>query len=303
MKTIKNLVLRGGGVPATIAYPGALQELDDRHLLDSLETITGTSAGAIIACLMALGMKPRQMEDLILNTDFSLFADNQFGMVRDVFRLIKNLGWNKGTFFEDWLKNVIEDLTEDENYTFGDLAKNSKYELFIPATLMTSKGFKCKVLCCKNSEDIPIWQAVRASMAIPLFYEPVTMHNGKWADGGESYNYPINIKDENSIVNWDTLGLSVGTRQEVELCDDLFDLSEIKDSNFDISLMQSIALHVEFMLSQSNKTYIKPDDWKRTVFIDRGNMKATAFKVTKAEKLKLLEAGRIGVREYLIEKV
>jgi len=50
----QNLVFEGGGVKG-IAYGGALQELEERDGLASVQRLAGTSAGAITATLLAIG--------------------------------------------------------------------------------------------------------------------------------------------------------------------------------------------------------------------------------------------------------
>ena len=48
----RNLVFEGGGVKG-VAYVGALNELHKRGILDSIERVGGTSAGAINAVLLS----------------------------------------------------------------------------------------------------------------------------------------------------------------------------------------------------------------------------------------------------------
>lgn len=50
----KNLVLEGGGVRG-IAYAGALQALEENHIVDSIPRVAGTSVGNIIVTLIAVG--------------------------------------------------------------------------------------------------------------------------------------------------------------------------------------------------------------------------------------------------------
>ena len=50
----RNLVFEGGGVKG-IAYIGAMQVLEEKGILTSVQRVGGTSAGAINATLLALG--------------------------------------------------------------------------------------------------------------------------------------------------------------------------------------------------------------------------------------------------------
>jgi len=48
MDAFKHLVFEGGGVRG-IAYAGAIEVLESNGILNSIESVTGTSAGAITA--------------------------------------------------------------------------------------------------------------------------------------------------------------------------------------------------------------------------------------------------------------
>ena len=45
MQTIKNLVFKGGGVLG-IAYAGAIEILEEKQILQQVQRVAGTSAGA-----------------------------------------------------------------------------------------------------------------------------------------------------------------------------------------------------------------------------------------------------------------
>ena len=69
----KNLVFEGGGVKG-IAYGGALEELEKRNILNGITRVAGTSAGAINACLLALGYSYKEVSDIIAQTSFKSFV-------------------------------------------------------------------------------------------------------------------------------------------------------------------------------------------------------------------------------------
>ncbi len=71
---IEYLVFEGGGGKG-YAYVGALQALEELGGLKKIEGVAGTSAGAITALMISLGMSPKEIEDEINNTDFNAFFD------------------------------------------------------------------------------------------------------------------------------------------------------------------------------------------------------------------------------------
>ena len=65
--TIKHLVISGGG-PIMVQYLSAIQELESKKYLNinDIETIYGTSAGAIIAILISLQFDWQTLNDYII---------------------------------------------------------------------------------------------------------------------------------------------------------------------------------------------------------------------------------------------
>src|SRR5688500_5664598 len=75
--TVKNLVFEGAGVRG-IAYCGVIQELESKQMMDNIERVGGTSSGAIVALMISLGYSGKEIENIILKTNFKKFNDGQF---------------------------------------------------------------------------------------------------------------------------------------------------------------------------------------------------------------------------------
>jgi len=71
----RNLVFEGGGVKG-VAYVGALATLEEKGILEQIQRVGGTSAGAINAVLLALDYSRREMLDVLLEMDFKSFLDD-----------------------------------------------------------------------------------------------------------------------------------------------------------------------------------------------------------------------------------
>src|SRR3954453_13731963 len=70
-----DLVFEGGGVKG-IAMVGALSVLEEHGYKP--QNVAGTSAGAIVATLLAAGYTAAELRDLISNQDFSEFMDTNW---------------------------------------------------------------------------------------------------------------------------------------------------------------------------------------------------------------------------------
>ena len=117
----KNFVFEGGGVKG-IAYVGALQTLQANNVMESIQRVGGTSAGAINAVLLALGYSLEETYGILSELDFKNFMDDDWGALRDANRLIKKYGIYKGDFFREWMGVRIAAKTENKRVTFGAAA-------------------------------------------------------------------------------------------------------------------------------------------------------------------------------------
>ncbi|WP_347251705.1 patatin-like phospholipase family protein [Legionella sp.] len=73
-KPIRKIALRGGGAKGVV-YPGAVEALKEANILDKIDTIAGSSAGALTALMVAIGMTPEQIKIEVNKTDFNKYKD------------------------------------------------------------------------------------------------------------------------------------------------------------------------------------------------------------------------------------
>lgn len=91
----RNLVFEGGGVRG-IAYAGALNVLDERGLLRSVEQVGGTSVGAVTALLLAVGYTAHEMTTLLADLRIQQFNDGRWFFVGGFHRMARRYGWIGG---------------------------------------------------------------------------------------------------------------------------------------------------------------------------------------------------------------
>ncbi|QHM16551.1 hypothetical protein C7M30_00170 [Bacillus subtilis] len=141
----KNLVFEGGGVKG-IAYVGVLKILEKYNILGNIERVGGTSAGAIVAMLVSLGYNSSELEKSLTEMDLKQFMDNDFGVVRDTFRLITDgHGWYKGKKFMEWIESRIEEKGIDKDVTFKEIQENPNLKIF------TFKELICQLIGLRHS--------------------------------------------------------------------------------------------------------------------------------------------------------
>ncbi|MEI7511124.1 MAG: patatin-like phospholipase family protein [Candidatus Peregrinibacteria bacterium] len=176
------LVLSGGGALGA-AHIGVLKAVQNHY---SFDTFAGVSAGAIVAAAYACGKSPEEIANILHSQNFfSLafdFTPRNFGILRG--RKILSL---------------LEKVFEGKN--FEDLLPEK--QLFVGATDFSTGE---QVILHSGS----IAKAVRASLSIPLLFEPF-FHEGKWlVDGGISQNFPVDIVLDR-FPQKEIIGVDVGT--------------------------------------------------------------------------------------------
>jgi NTE family protein len=284
---IKNLAFRGAGVCGQ-AYTGAILELEKLGVINNLERVAGTSAGAIVATLLALRCTSKEIFDISSETDFSIFED---GNIFDKLNVTKKYGIHPGDTFLEWMERQLEHKGFQYNSTFADLRAAGCLDLHVFATDLNTQSLK--QFSCEHTPNVPVAEAVRASMSIPLFFEAFQFSNANpdehiYVDGGCVFNYPLSAFDNGSENN-ETLGLFIG------------DLRSTGENNgLELGHMPKyIKCLIETLLNAQSINVLKDaEDMSRTIVISNCGISATNFDLSVNDKASLFEAGRRAVIDF-----
>ncbi len=325
----KNLVFEGGGVKG-IAYVGALDILEKEGILQDIERVAGTSAGALVAVLVGLGYSTEELGEVLWDLNFQNFLDDSFGQVRDIQRLINEYGWYKGDFFRDLVAGYIKDKTGNGEATFKDLADAKKFRDIYLIGADLSTGFS-KVFSFKHTPNAKVADAARISMSIPLFFKAVQGVNGDghiYVDGGLLDNYPIKVFDRTSFIsrkcnirtteyyektnkslrktidledeyvfNKETLGFRLDSKEEIERF--IHPEMQPKIKNDIKTLFSYTKALVTTLIDFQNNVHLHSDDWQRTVYIDTLGVGSVDFKISDTMKQRLVDSGVHYTKAYL----
>lgn len=191
------LALGSGGLGGA-AHIGVIHALTEAGL--PIHVVTGTSIGAVIGGLYACGWTPEKMREQLLSLTVEDLYDEKVNS-RLVFRrglsyLFRLIGrrpspeprlaftrgdriaahlraWTGGRQFGDLsvpLAVVATDLSTGRRVVFTGPAWAERVRRADPSSIVV--------------DDVPVWLALRASMAIPGVFEPVVIHGRPLADGG-----------------------------------------------------------------------------------------------------------------------
>ncbi len=184
-----------GGATRGAAHIGAMKAMAEAGLYPSW--ISGTSAGSMVAALYACGYSVQEMEQIALSLDKSIYDIDYPGIIGGILRWIVtgDTTWD-GLMRGKKLETLMKELTD------GKLMNESRLPLAITAVdINTGKTImfvnnKRKFIDEKDIihiDDAPIYQAVRASIAIPVVFKPIIVQGMRLVDGGVTDNVPSEI--------------------------------------------------------------------------------------------------------------
>jgi NTE family protein len=202
---IRNLIISGGSAK-TIAVIGAIKYLDEHSMLDKVATIIGTSAGSILALVMALGYTTSEMLHLLQHH----FMGNRLQTLEmdelASLSMLTSFGMDSGqsiiTFLEDamFLKCFVKDMT------FIEFTKLLGTNLVV-CVANVSTG-KTEYMSVDTSPDLSVITAVRMSIALPFILSPVKYKDCYYVDGGIYEHLPTGYIDQYKDALVDTLAIT-----------------------------------------------------------------------------------------------
>ena len=200
------LVLSGGGAKG-LTHIGIIRALEENNI--PIDYVTGTSMGAIIGSLYAMGYSPDEMETLIGSEEFKRWYS---GQVEEgyVYYFKKNLPtpefFNIKLAIKDsiYLKpqilptSVVNPI--QMNLVFIDLfarataaCENDFDKLFVPFRCVASDVYNKKQIVMRDGD---LGDAVRASMSFPFVFRPIKIDGVLAYDGGIYNNFPTDVMRE-----------------------------------------------------------------------------------------------------------
>ena len=190
------IALSGGGLQG-IAHIGAIKALYELGIHP--QYVSGTSSGACMAAIMAMGFTAEEMRDLA-KKHWKTLAEIDNGLI---FKALAQFILNKkiqkdGIKSGELISDVIKEIMEIKGIKgFKDLPIN--LSICTVDTLTTDECiFTTENEHLENDNihyicDAPLDIAVRASMSFPAIYTTCTYDKYNFIDGGSKDNLPVKI--------------------------------------------------------------------------------------------------------------
>jgi NTE family protein len=319
-----DLVFQGGGVKG-IGLVGAYSVLEERGYRPV--NMAGASAGAIVAALVAAGYSAEELRSIMMEIPFDKFMDeaweDRIWLLARPLSLLKDKGIYEGKYFHDWIKELLSRKMGKEEVTFGDLRRNDvpedadlvfQHRLQVIVSDVTERRMVVlprdyEELGWAHPDIVPVALAVRMSMSIPIFFEPVPLVNQYTGrehtivDGGMLSNFPVWLFDapHGQEAKRETFGLKLIQKDP---------RSQIVPQDFDLKpefvemLKRSETLGyfwslVETMMEAHDRFYIEQEKFDKTIDIDTRGVGTTEFSLPPERKQELYESGREEARRFL----
>jgi NTE family protein len=312
-----DLVFEGGGVKG-IGLAGAFGHLHAQGFLP--QRVAGTSAGAITAALVAAGYSGDELRQLVLEEmRYRSFEDGGHWPLSQGIEMLRHKGLHPGSYFEGWMREhlerkgitkfgqlpdpvVVDSGADEPQYRLQVIASDLSKErmLVLPRDAREHLGV--------DPDELEIARAVRMSMSIPIFFDPVVHRNPTDAhdehvivDGGLLSNFPIWLFDSppDQVPRWPTFGmLLVAPDQHEPLLAGPVPGAAKHESGSIISFLLSIG---RTMMEAHDRLYVEQANYARTIPIGTLGVKTTQFSIDDDADLKrrLYQSGDDAARTFL----
>ena len=262
------LIFEGGGIKG-MCYIGALEELINNNAIDlnKIKYYGGTSAGSMVATLLASNHTISEICDIMYNTNWEKLKDSNFFFLRNLYRLLYKFGYNKGKSIETFIDKFLFKKFGIKNITFEQMYLHTQNHLKMVGTNIT-KG-EIIYMDHIHTPGMSVAKGVQISSCVPFIFKPVSYNNNLYIDGGliknldldmftefEVHTLALEISDfkDINIKNLSTFGLKVFMLIYKEA-------NRIKNDNEKylkiLSIPEDVLNPFDFKLSKSNLDYLK----------------------------------------------
>lgn len=194
------LVLSGGGATG-FAHIGVMKALEENQI--PIDYISGTSSGALIGALYAIGYSPKEIEAYVLSPRFQLLVQGEIEQYHRFFYqqdeinadLIK-ISFSADSIYQRFFPTKFVNSTYLDYEmmrifgTAGESVQGDFSKLMVPFNCVSSDiTHKKSVLFTKGKLN----QVIRSSITFPFFIHPIKIDNNLLFDGGLYNNFPADI--------------------------------------------------------------------------------------------------------------
>jgi predicted acylesterase/phospholipase RssA len=281
---IKHLVISGGG-PIMIQILGSLQHLEKNNFinLNDIESVYGTSAGAIVGVLICLKFDWNTINDYIIKRPW-----------QDVFQI------NPQSIFEAYSKKGLFDIKTIEKcfkplFDAKDINIDINLEDFYNLTKIEFHVYSFEInkyevhdISYITHPTLSLMKAIQMTCGLPILVTPVCIEDKCFIDGGMACNYPLNYCIESGKKNDEILGFKnkysskkININDESTLFDFIFNflfkaVTSVSTEHIQQNIKNEVIIDVEYLTIDILKNSLSNIEIRREL-LNNGNQIATIF--------------------------
>jgi len=224
MKTIKHLVLSGGGPIGLVEY-GALKYLTANNIINlaNIQSIYTTSIGSIIAFIYILNFDWTWIDDFFIKRPWEKLINFSYSAYLNIF-------YDKGIVNKKIIINALKPLflAKEIPLTITLLEFYNLTSIEFNMYTCNLSSFKKEKLNHVNTPNLELLDALYMSASVPVMFVPLYINNSYYLDGGIFINCPINeCIFEKKCCYDEILCFTNDRRHPIDLCNNFY-----KENNY-----------------------------------------------------------------------
>jgi predicted acylesterase/phospholipase RssA len=290
---IKHIVISGGGPTGLLSY-GVAKHLAQYGFWshDNIETIYGTSIGALIGAVLCLKHDWTTLDDYIIKRPWEKVVVNSL----ELFELFSCKGMAKTKLLDDMMQPLLESKDLTLGITMREFYEYSRISLNMFTVDLNT--FKTVQLSHTTHPELPLMDAIKMSSCMPMLFQPIIRDGCCYIDGGIMVNYPLTeCLEDTQCQAEEVLGMrnvwnnpNEGIEEHSSLVDYLrfINLQLVRWVNLRIFNttppgVNEVVCHVKPNISPAEWLSIMSDASQRLAWIEDGIVAAKAFMESNAK--------------------
>lgn len=281
-----NVVFSGASM-RIVSLLGAYTYLSEKNIVKTAVNYVGSSAGALLAFMIACGLSTNRMKQILYDAIESY--KNAEIDVNSVLGVYTSLGIDDASSIETVIRKILCEKFFVKDMTFLEFAKCTGKNLIICVSNISKS--KAEYWCLDTVPDMSIIKALKASIAIPIIFKPIIHNDDIYCDGAIFDHLPLKGLTEyiGTVKFQNTIGICVQDIGE-DVCPNV---------GADLNLVNYMSLIVNSLLKNiNNESFCDSKKNNIIISIPKANNVDSAFdwntlkfKMSKQDFFSLLDHG------------
>jgi predicted acylesterase/phospholipase RssA len=187
MKKITHLVFSGHALKS-LNLCGVLRYIYCYNLDKNIRDVSATSMGSFFALAYALKIPIERLELMIYNScnDKNISINSQ-----SFINIINSFGFNNSSDYLNEFRNYVKEIYNQDDLTFMELSKKTGINIYVSTTKVIDGSNV--IFNVNDYPNVSVFDAVSASMCIPILSKPIMINDYYYIDGFFSNNVPYDV--------------------------------------------------------------------------------------------------------------